>query len=97
MKQEPLKKVIWDTKTVMSVFMLGSGAVLWVTNWVFNPINDVKTDIALIQKDIEIINTNHEAHIQDMLTEIKKIKEDEVILEKDLAITNQVLLDHLNK
>lgn len=35
----------------------------------------VKTDIALIQQDINNINMNHEAHIQDILQEIKEMKQ----------------------
>jgi hypothetical protein len=60
------------------------------------PYFSIRQDIALIKKDISIINSNHEVHIQDIVTELKKIKEDEITIEKNLAVTNQVLIDHLN-
>jgi len=96
MEGENKKKIFFDPKTLMSAFMAGSGVILWVVSFVFNPINTVKTDIALIQKDIQIINTNHLSHIQDIVARLEKIKEDEVKIEKDLAITNTVLMNHLN-
>jgi hypothetical protein len=35
------------------------------------PYYQMKQDVALIQKDIAIINTNHMAHVQDLSQEIK--------------------------
>lgn len=90
------KKIVFDTKMIISSFMAGSGVILWIISTVFSPINSVKTDIALIQKDISVINSNHEQHIQDLSQDIKEIKEKEQELEKVIAITNQVLIDHLN-
>lgn len=37
----------------------------------------MKTDIALIQQNIANINTNHEAHIQDILAAMKDMKADQ--------------------
>ena len=50
------------------------------------PFFDMKKDIALIQQSIESINNNHEAHIQDILDQIKEIKEkqlrqDEIVIQ----------------
>jgi hypothetical protein len=49
--------------------------VVGFMNWVNNPVklietklNDMITTQALIQKDINIINTNHLSHIQDLIT-----------------------------
>ena len=39
---------------------------------VISPFYQLREDIALIQKDISIINTNHEAHIQDLTQQIKE-------------------------
>jgi hypothetical protein len=71
------------------------GIIVFITG-VVAPYYTIRQDIALIQKDISIINTNHETHIQDIITELQKMKEDENTIEKELAITNQVLMDHLN-
>jgi hypothetical protein len=90
MENENLIKKILTTEVKYAI-----GIVVFVFG-VVTPYYQVKEDISLIQKDISIINTNHEVHIQDMIAEIKKIKEDEVTIEKNLAITNQVLIDHLN-
>ena len=64
---------------------------------IFVPYFGIKQDIALIQKDISIINSNHEAHIQDILAQLQELKKDEIQIEKDLALTNQVLLDHIGE
>lgn len=77
-----------EVKFVIAVLGFGFGVVA--------PYFNITQNIALIQKDISIINTNHEAHIQDILVVLSKLKEDEVLIEKDLAITNQILIDHLN-
>ncbi len=55
-----------------------------VVNWVNNPAKEMEKNIALIQKDIEIINTNHITHIQDILLQIKDIKEKEIIQDTEI-------------
>ena len=83
-----IKKVLTtEVKYVLGLLVFGFGVV--------TPYFSMKENIALIQKDISIINNNHEVHIQDIMVELKKIKEDEVGLEKDLTRTNQILIDHI--
>ena len=52
-------------------------AIITVVLGVVAPYYGQKEDIALIQKDINIINTNHEAHIQDLTQKMKEIEEDQ--------------------
>ena len=69
--ESTIKKVLTtEVKFVIGliVFVLGGVA----------PYYQMKQDIALIQKDISIINTNHEAHIQDILKNIEEIKKQEI-------------------
>ena len=89
-----------EESKILKILKSEIGVVISIASFllvVLVPYYSIKTDIALIQKDISIININHEQHIQDILNELTKIKEDEVTLEKDLAITNQTLIDHINK
>jgi len=83
-----IKKVLTtEVKYVIGLLVFGFGVV--------TPYFQMRENISLIQKDISTINNNHEAHIQDIMTELKEIKKNEVELEKNLAITNQVLIDHI--
>ena len=89
-----------EESKILKILKSEIGVVISIASFllvVLVPYYSIKIDIALIQKDISIININHEQHIQDILNELTKIKEDEVTLEKDLAITNQTLIDHINK
>lgn len=81
-----------DYKTILSAFMAGSGLLMWILLYVFNPMAEVKTDIALIQKDISNINSNHEQHIQDIMQNIKEMKEEDKELRDKLDIQQQAII-----
>jgi hypothetical protein len=55
---------------------------------VAKPYYGMKEDIALIQKDISVINANHEVHIQDIFQEIKEIKAQELDLQRQIILLN---------
>lgn len=50
------------------------GIVVFVVG-IVAPYYSMRQDVALIQQSISNINTNHEAHIQDILQELKDMKE----------------------
>lgn len=53
----------------------------------------IKTDIALIQQSIGNINQNHEAHIQDILGQIKDLKEEQINQQNEIIdLQKQVLV-----
>lgn len=54
-------------------------AIITVVLGVVAPYYGQKESIALIQKDISIINTNHEAHIQDLNQKMKDCEEEQTI------------------
>jgi len=62
------------------------------------PFYMIKTDIALIQKDIAVINTNHLSHLQNYaeeITELKKADSEQQAKYEELlkiVIQNQTLL-----
>lgn len=63
--------------------------ILGVVMFVFGiagPYYGMKQDIALIQKDISVINMNHEVHIQDILQDQKEMKQQIIELQKQLII-----------
>lgn len=69
-----------EVKFVISIIVFCAGVVA--------PYYAMRQDIALIQRDIATINSNHEAHIQDILQEIKEIKvKDETL--QDMIVQNQ--------
>lgn len=85
------KKFLQDYRIVVSAFLAGSGILMWVLLYVFNPMSAVQKDIALIQKDIAVINLNHEQHIQDILTQLKDLKEDNKSLDEKLDLQQQAI------
>ncbi len=65
-------------KSVLSTevrFVIG---VITIALGVVRPYYAMKEDLALIQKDISVINSNHEVHIQDINQNIKEIKQAEI-------------------
>ena len=80
LKQENLFKQFLTTevKFIAGILMFGFGIIA--------PYYGIKQDIALIQKDISVINVNHETHIQDILQEIKEIKSQEIELQKQILL-----------
>lgn len=86
------KKFLQDYRIVLSAFMAGSGLLMWILMYVFSPIAQVKTDIALIQKDISTINSNHEAHIQDILKNIEELKKQDKALDDKLDLQQQAII-----
>lgn len=74
-------------RLLLEAFLLGTGLMLWVGVYLFSPINEIKTNIALIKQDINTIQLNHEQHIQDIYTQILDIKKGDAL--QDIAITKQ--------
>lgn len=54
-----------EVKFIISIVVFVAGVVA--------PYYNVQKDIALIQKDINIINTNHLAHTEDLAQDLKDI------------------------
>ena len=64
-----------DTNLIRSVLTSEVKWVIALATFVVTvvaPYYSIKESIALIQQDISTINTNHEAHIQDILTRMEK-------------------------
>lgn len=60
------------------------------------PFYAMKQDIALINKDISVINSNHEVHIQDIMQQIKDIQNDQ-LTQNDKLISLQEQIIRLEK
>ena len=69
-------EVKWIIGVIMFVFGIAS------------PYFGMRQDIALIQKDIQIINLNHETHIQDIMQQQKEMSAQIIELQKQIIITN---------
>jgi hypothetical protein len=83
-------------KTILTTEVKFVIAVIGFVVGVVSPYYSMKQDVALIQKDISIINTNHEAHIQDILTEMKELKQTD-IAQNDKIIQLQENIIRLSK
>lgn len=81
-----------EAKFVLSIVAFVMGVVA--------PYYQMKQDVSLIQKDISIINTNHEAHIQYLT---QSLKDTMVLVEQNqkqiqnLQVQQAVILDKLAK
>jgi len=87
----------WTIKSVLTSevkFVIG---VVTIALGLVAPYYSQKQDIALIQKDIAIINTNHEAHIQDITKNIEEIKLEQVEQNKQIIENQQQIIILLNK
>lgn len=75
-------------------------AVIGFVVGVVTPYYSLKQDVALIQKDVSNINSNHEVHIQDILQEQKEINarlETQQAAIIELQKSNAVLLSKVLK
>lgn len=73
-----------EERTIKKVLKENASNLIWITGIVFSfimfvviPQQEAKTSIALIQKDISTINTNHLTHLQNFADEIKDLKTQE--------------------
>jgi predicted PurR-regulated permease PerM len=64
---------------------------------VIAPYFTITRDIALIQQSIDNINTNHETHIQNILTNIKEIREKQASQDLLLQQNSDAILVILGK
>ncbi|MDD5065237.1 MAG: hypothetical protein PHQ35_10835 [Phycisphaerae bacterium] len=77
-----------DAKFMFSAFLAGTGAMLWIMNFVFSPLTVVKQDIALIRQDINTIQLNHEKGMENALKELADMEREEM-QQRDTIITLQ--------
>lgn len=78
-------------KNAQSIVWIGGVAIAGVL-FVVNPINEMKTDIALINSAIANINSNHEVHIQDLTQDIKEIKLEQLDQQKQIVELQKLLI-----
>lgn len=83
MNEAKEKNVIRQVLTTEVKWVLG---VIMFVFGIAGPYYGMRQDIALIQKDIEIINVNHQAHIQDILQQQKEQSAQIIDLQKQLII-----------
>lgn len=75
-------------------------AIVGFVMGVVAPYYQMKQDVALIQKDISVINFNHEVHIQDLSQSVKEMTTAISEQQKQISVlqTQQaVILDKLTK
>lgn len=68
--------------------------VFGVFNFFLNPVHEVKEDIGLIQKDIEVITTNHLTHIEKDIQYLKECQEKNVEEQQSLR---EFIYENINK
>jgi hypothetical protein len=92
-----MESKIWGVVTgrgriILEVFLMGTGLMAWIFAMFLSPIADVRKDISLIQKDIQVIQTNHEAHIQACLEQMSELKQEIVDLNKQVIVQNESII-----
>ena len=74
-----IRKVLTtEVKWIISVVIFVFGVI--------SPYFGIRQDIALIQKDIQVININHETHIQDILQQQKEMSAQILEMQKQFII-----------
>ncbi len=87
-----LIKIMEDEKNDSVIRRVLTSEVKWILGvimFVFGiatPYYNMKQDVALIQKDIQVINMNHEVHIQDILQTQKEQSQQIIELQKQLIL-----------
>lgn len=81
----------YESKIVFLITILSPVVVIMM--FIFG----MRTDIALIQQDINTINSNHEVHIQDINQELKEQKEQIIQTQKDIVELQKQLITVLGK
>ena len=91
--EEKARRVfLGEGKLIISVFLAGTGIVFWAMGYFFNPVKNMEKDVALIQQSISNINTNHEAHIQDILEQMKDMKAKDIEYDKRLQANQESII-----
>lgn len=67
-----------EVKYILGIIIFVAGVVA--------PYYGIRQDVALIKQDINIINTNHESHIQDIVQQQKEMSAQILELQKQLII-----------
>jgi hypothetical protein len=79
LKTSTIKNILTaEVKFIIYIITIVLGAVA--------PYYSIKQDIALIQKDIAIINSNHLSHIQDITQQMKENQSDIKEMQKQIYI-----------
>lgn len=98
-KEEMHEEVVQESR-ILKVLRSEVGVIIGVLIFLFGvitPYFNIKQDIALIQKDVSIINGNHEVHIQDILADIEALKKENAEIDKRLDAQYKLLLIVLQK
>ncbi len=75
------KDVIGTIKLVLSVFLAGSGLVIWLFSIALNPQNEIRQSLALIQQDISSIKDD----IRDFTGRVAEIEKEQRSLSERLV------------
>lgn len=75
-------------------FIIG---IITIALGVIAPFYQIKQDIALMQKDISVINANHLSHLQDTQKTIEEIKVEQSTQQKQIIDLNNEILVLLGK
>lgn len=87
-------------KTILSGEVKFVIAVIGFVVGVITPFYQTKQDVALIQKDVSIINTNHLAHMQDLsqsVSDITKLIASQQQQINNLQTQQAVILEKITK
>lgn len=84
-------------RLVLEVFLAGTGLMLWISVMFFNPMNDVKTELKLIQQDLTTVKTNELVHVQAAINKIEARNAEADKLQTELQINIAKILTLLQE
>ncbi len=81
-------KIFWtEGRIVLSIFVAGIGLMFTIFNIFLIPQKNIEKNIALMQKDINVIQTNHETTIQNIMIQIGKLEEKELAQDAQIKVS----------
>ncbi len=84
-------------RSILSTEVKWGVSVAFFVFGIAGPYYGLVQDIALIQKDISNINSNHEAHIQDIMQQIKDMQTKQLNQQDQIIVLQQQLLAALKR
>lgn len=95
--ESQIRRVLFSEASIVAIIV---GTVFTIFNFFFSPVSSNSTQIKLMQKDINLIQTNHLVHIQDDIEEIKEHEKGEAEkwdrLETRLDTLKELIIEHSN-
>lgn len=79
--QKKIRDVVFSEASLVAVIF---GVVFSIFSFFLNPVNELKDEIIITQKDVEVIKTNHLFHIEEDIEELKECYKESVKTQSEI-------------